>query len=295
MRRHVATPPSRRALFTTRPRAWGSEWTQRIQPPPVFLHRSRSVAEAIDECSSADAASSSNAAAASSSDAAAASSSDAAAASSSSPPPPPAPLLTFADVQHDAAERGMELKLRTIGPWWEVTLEDRGGAAGGEPSPPISSPPASASSGDPPLLLARAVGVTALGICHLDSLVVNTRRARGSAGARTRPGLAGTGGLMARAVFAAAFERAGARKVEVLAVDDGAPGEHDRLVRAYGRVAGFEVVRRVEGGRVGDLPHQLVWGAVGSRMDAGVEEQLRKWGAARARRRAEEGPREGRE
>lgn len=102
-------------------------------------------------------------------------------------------------------------------------------------------------------------------------------------GARTRPGLAGTGGLMAQAVFTSAFEKSGAKKVEVLAVDDGASGEHERLVRAYRRVAGFEVVKRVEGGKLSDLPHQLVWGAVGSRMDSEVEGQLRRWGAARAR------------
>lgn len=88
---------------------------------------------------------------------------------------------------------------------------------------------------------------------------------------------------MAQAVFASAFERGKAKKVEVLAVDDGYSGEHDRLVKAYRRVAGFEVVKRVEGDKISDLPHQLVWGAVGSRMDSRVEEQLRKWGGARAR------------
>ena len=213
-------------------------------------------------------------------------------------------MLTFADVQSDAAERGMDLRVRTIGPWWEVTLRDRiddgvasspsssSSSPSSSPSSPSTSPPrstssigdsSSSSSSSSPFLLARAVGVTALGICHLDSLVVSTRRARGAAGLRTRPGLAGTGGLMARAVFACAFERGGAARVEALAVDDGASGEHDRLVRAYRRVAGFEVVRRVRGDRVGDVPHQLVWGAVGSRMDARVEEQLRRWGSARAR------------
>ena len=180
----------------------------------------------------------------------------------------------------------MDLRVRTIGPWWEVTLRDRvdddASSSSSTAYPRSTSGDSSSSSPD---LLARAVGVTLLGICHLESLVVNTRRARGSAGLRTRPGLAGTGGLMAQAVFASAFEKGGASRCEVLAVDDGAPGEHDRLVRAYARVAGFEVVRRVEGGRIGDLPHQLVWGAVGSRMDAGVEGQLRRWGWARARGR----------
>jgi hypothetical protein len=88
---------------------------------------------------------------------------------------------------------------------------------------------------------------------------------------------------MAQAVFAAAYEKGRATKVEVLAVDDGYSGEHDRLVRAYRRVAGFEVVKRIEGDKLSDLPHQLVWGAVGSRMDSPVREQLVKWGEARAR------------
>ena len=88
---------------------------------------------------------------------------------------------------------------------------------------------------------------------------------------------------MAQAVFASAFERGRASKVEVLAVDDGASGEHDRLVKAYSRVAGFKVVRRICGDKFGDLPHQLVWGAVGSRMDSEFESQLRRWGGARAR------------
>lgn len=179
-------------------------------------------------------------------------------------------------MQRDAADRGMDLRVRTIGPWWEVTLRDLATIGDGD---------SSSSSSTSSSLLACAVGVTALGICHLDSLVVNTRRARGTAGLRTRPGLAGTGGLMAQAVFASAFERGKAKKVEVLAVDDGASGEHDRLVRAYRRVAGFEVVRRVEGDKISDLPHQLVWGAVGSRMDSEVEAQLRRWGGARAKRR----------
>ena len=93
---------------------------------------------------------------------------------------------------------------------------------------------------------------------------------------------------MAQAVFASAFEKHRAKKVEVLAVDDGASGEHDRLVRAYGRVAGFQVVKRVDGDTLSDIPHQLVWGAVGTRMDAGVEAQLRRWGVARARKKEKE-------
>lgn len=202
---------------------------------------------------------------------------NAAAAAADAQPPPP--LLTFADVERDCAERGMALRLRTLGPWWELTLEDAQEEEQQEQQQ-------AKSEKKKKLLLARAVGVTALGICHLDSLVVSTRRTRGDAGVRVRGGgFAGTGGLMAQAVFCSAFERGRARKVEVLAVDDGAGSEHDRLVRAYARVAGFKEVKRVEGDRLGDVPHMLVWGAAGTRMDSEVEGQLRKWGAARTRRR----------
>lgn len=265
--KHLAPPPSRQALLSAPPLRASPRPNPAVPPrikpfpPSLWRFRSRSAAGASGD-------------------------DDVSVSSSSSAPSSSelAPLLTFADVQRDAAERGMDLRVRTIGPWWEVTLRDLATIGDGDSSSSSSSSTSSSTSA--PLLLARAVGVTALGICHLDSLVVNTRRARGTAGLRTRPGLAGTGGLVAQAVFASAFERGRAKKVEVLAVDDGASGEHDRLVRAYRRVAGFEVVKRVEGDKISDVPHQLVWGAVGSRMDAAVEAQLRRWGGARAKKRS---------
>ena len=60
---------------------------------------------------------------------------------------------------------------------------------------------------------------------------------------------------------------------------------HERLVAYYSRF-GFVPVRRVEGGSLGDLPHMLVWGGVGTRMDADVARMLRRWTPAiRGRRR----------
>lgn len=42
---------------------------------------------------------------------------------------------------------------------------------------------------------------------------------------------------------------------------------------------GFRVVHEVTGsGGFGDYPHMLVWGGVGTLMDANVEELLVKWG-----------------
>jgi hypothetical protein len=51
---------------------------------------------------------------------------------------------------------------------------------------------------------------------------------------------------------------------------------HARLVRYYSYF-GFQPVAVVEGGRLQDLPHMLVWGGVGTRMDADVGEMLAKW------------------
>ncbi|CAK9180858.1 unnamed protein product [Ilex paraguariensis] len=49
-----------------------------------------------------------------------------------------------------------------------------------------------------------------------------------------------------------------------------------QLVRFYTRI-GFKVVHEVTGSSVGDLAHMLVWGGIGTRMDADVEELLVKW------------------
>lgn len=49
-----------------------------------------------------------------------------------------------------------------------------------------------------------------------------------------------------------------------------------QLVRFYTRI-GFKAVYEVTGSTFGDLAHMLVWGGIGTRMDANVEELLIKW------------------
>ncbi|CAL5329391.1 unnamed protein product [Camellia sinensis] len=48
------------------------------------------------------------------------------------------------------------------------------------------------------------------------------------------------------------------------------------LVRFYKRI-GFKVVHEVTGSSIGDLAHMLVWGGIGTRMDANITELLLKW------------------
>ncbi|KAK9183901.1 hypothetical protein WN943_024246 [Citrus x changshan-huyou] len=50
----------------------------------------------------------------------------------------------------------------------------------------------------------------------------------------------------------------------------------DLVVRFYKRI-GFKVVHEVTGSTMGDLAHMLIWGGIGTRMDANVEELLLKW------------------
>lgn len=51
---------------------------------------------------------------------------------------------------------------------------------------------------------------------------------------------------------------------------------HERLIRYYS-FFGFKPVRRVGDSGLRDLPDLLVWGGVGTRMDADIPGMLRRW------------------
>ncbi|GMP38547.1 hypothetical protein CsSME_00009751 [Camellia sinensis var. sinensis] len=67
----------------------------------------------------------------------------------------------------------------------------------------------------------------------------------------------------------------GCRSTELLAIDD-SELYHSKLVRFYKRI-GFKVVHKVTGSSIGNLAHLLVWGGIGTRMDANILEILLKW------------------
>ncbi|KIY95148.1 hypothetical protein MNEG_12813 [Monoraphidium neglectum] len=99
---------------------------------------------------------------------------------------------------------------------------------------------------------------------------------RGEEGARVRGGAGlAVGLLLGGAVFSHAHA-AGCSKAEILAINDD-DAWHERLVRYY-NFFGFEPVVRVGGRGLADLPHLLVWGGEGTRMDADVAAMLGKWG-----------------
>ena len=248
-----------------------------------------------------------------------------AAAAAMTPPPPP-PLLTWADVQADAAAAGLALTLSGLGPFFKLECaltKPAPAAARASPRPPL----ATLSGALAPPWLAPWAG----GIAHIDTLEVRNRdlTKEEAAGVRSALGPAGVGGLLAKAAFAHAHEVGRCRTAEALAILDD-EGTHARLVGAYKRVAGFREVRKtdeerererererekkrgrsvslassffphlsfsvslssfvqvafVSGSRLADLPHMLVWGGAGTRLDADIPSALGRWGAGRARRK----------
>ncbi|KAJ7967576.1 Acyl-CoA N-acyltransferase [Quillaja saponaria] len=67
----------------------------------------------------------------------------------------------------------------------------------------------------------------------------------------------------------------GCKIAELLAIND-SDLYHSKLVRFYSRI-GFKTVHEVTGSSMGDIAHMLMWGGVGTRMDANVDELMIKW------------------
>ncbi|GAX79491.1 hypothetical protein CEUSTIGMA_g6932.t1 [Chlamydomonas eustigma] len=111
-------------------------------------------------------------------------------------------------------------------------------------------------------------------LMHCDTLQVFTSGMKGDDGQRVRGGVLGLGLLLGGAVFSYG-KSCGASKAEILAINDD-DAWHARLVKYYSYF-GFKPVRTVGGNGLSDLPHMLVWGGEGTRMDADINTMLRKW------------------
>ena len=114
-------------------------------------------------------------------------------------------------------------------------------------------------------------------LLHLDSVRVynNSMRQRG---ARSRAQSSfGLAVLLGAAAFIHARDTAGCTRAELLAINDG-NAYAQRLVGFYARI-GFVTVAEVAQ-RAADVPHLLVWGGAGTRMDGDVNAMLAKWAPA---------------
>ncbi|CAI9269707.1 unnamed protein product [Lactuca saligna] len=158
---------------------------------------------------------------------------------------------TMSDILKSSKAQNLELQLQTVGPFFRIT----------------------AKSFETNKVLGRADGVIRVWwkkgkILHLDSIKL-TRETLGMD--RSIFGI----GLFIGAVMIRHGYDCGCKTAELLAIND-SDLYHAKLVKFYRRI-GFEAVHEVTGSSLGDLRHMLVWGGVGTRMDADVERLLIKW------------------
>ncbi|KAL5857456.1 hypothetical protein ACOSQ3_004914 [Xanthoceras sorbifolium] len=159
-------------------------------------------------------------------------------------------IPSMADIVAASRAQNLDLRLQTLGPFFRIT----------------------AKSLETQNELGKAEGLIRvwLGgrILHLDSI----RLRRETLGMeRSIFGI----GLFIGAVAIRYGYECGCTTAELLAIND-SDIYHTKLVRFYKRI-GFEAVHEVTGSTIGDLAHMLVWGGIGTRMDANVEDLLIKW------------------
>ncbi|KAJ4834940.1 hypothetical protein Tsubulata_047375 [Turnera subulata] len=159
-------------------------------------------------------------------------------------------MPNMADILAASKSQNLDLHLQTLGPFFRITA--RSLETGNE--------------------LGRAEGLIRVWlrgkILHLDSI----RLKRETLG--MEKSIFGIGLFIGAVAIRYGYD-CGCRTAELLAIND-TEFYHAKLVRFYSRI-GFKAVHEVTGSTMGDLAHLLVWGGVGTRMDADVEELLIKW------------------
>lgn len=165
------------------------------------------------------------------------------------------PLITFDEVAEAATRRGLHLSLEEFGLLYRIICREENETG---------------------KVLGMTNGFVAplFGLMHCDTLQVFTRGLSGDVGQRVRGGPLGLGLLLGGATFSYGHSR-GCSKAEILAINDD-DSWHERLIRYYSYF-GFKPVCKVGGNGLSDLPHMLVWGGEGMRMDADIQHMLRRW------------------
>ncbi|KAI8532658.1 hypothetical protein RHMOL_Rhmol11G0230700 [Rhododendron molle] len=159
-------------------------------------------------------------------------------------------IPTMSEIMEASKSQKIGLQIQSLGPFFRIT----------------------AKSSETQKELGRAEGLVRvwLGgkILHLDSI----RLRRETLGMeRSIFGI----GLFVGAVAVRYGYDCGCGKAELLAIND-SDLYHSKLVKFYKRI-GFRAVHEVTGSSLGDLSHMLVWGGIGTRMDANISELLVKW------------------
>ncbi|PON90541.1 hypothetical protein TorRG33x02_135960 [Trema orientale] len=157
---------------------------------------------------------------------------------------------TMAEILETSRAQKVDLRLQTLGPFFRIT----------------------AKSLETKNELGRAEGIIRVWlsgrILHLDSI----RLQRETLG--MEKSIFGIGLFIGAIAIRYGYD-CSCRTAELLAIND-SDLYHRKLVRFYRRI-GFKAVHEVTGSTFGDLFHMLVWGGIGTRMDANIEELLIKW------------------
>ncbi|XP_044489325.1 uncharacterized protein LOC123213801 [Mangifera indica] len=161
-----------------------------------------------------------------------------------------ATMPTMSDILASSRAQNLDLLLQTFGPFFRIT----------------------ARSLETQNELGRAEGLIRVWlrgrVLHLDSI----RLRRETLGMERS--IFGIGLFVGAAAVRYGYD-CGCGRAELLAIND-SDLYHNKLVRFYKRI-GFKVVHEVTGSTIGDWGHMLVWGGIGTRMEANVEELLMKW------------------
>ncbi|RYQ92424.1 hypothetical protein Ahy_B09g098651 isoform A [Arachis hypogaea] len=160
-------------------------------------------------------------------------------------------LPSMSDILEASRAQKLDLQLKTLGPFFRIT----------------------ATSLQTRAELGKAEGLVRISfqgtkILHLDSMKL---RRETLSMEKSIFGL----GLFIGAVAILHGYDSGCTTAQLLAIND-SDLYHSKLVRFYSRL-GFREVCQVSGSSIGDIPHMLVWGGVGTRMDASIEELMLKW------------------
>ncbi|CAI0470536.1 unnamed protein product [Linum tenue] len=158
---------------------------------------------------------------------------------------------TMADILACSKSQNLDLQLKTLGPFFRITA--RSLETGNE--------------------LGRAEGLVRLWlggkrILHLDSI----RLQRETLG--MEKSIFGIGLFIGAVAIRHGYD-CGCNVAQLLAIND-SDLYHSKLVKFYIRI-GFKAVHEVSGSTLEDLAHMLVWGGIGTRMDAEIDHLLLKW------------------
>ncbi|XP_030480950.2 uncharacterized protein LOC115697918 isoform X1 [Cannabis sativa] len=165
-------------------------------------------------------------------------------------PPITTPPPTISEILETSRAQKLDLRLQTVGPFFRVT----------------------AKSLETNNELGKAEGIIRVWfggrILHLDSIRLNKETLG------MEKSIFGIGLFIGAVAIRYGYD-CGCKKAELLAIND-SELYHKKLVKFYRRI-GFKVVHEVSGSRLDDIGHMLVWGGVGTRMDALIDELLLKW------------------